>query len=169
MCYLWVRLKNAKEKIAMLKALTHFDPKYIPVYVCAPGAEPTIFMSEEVVLGKNVYIGPNTQLLGAVRLGKNVRIVGNVVIDGTTGPIIIGAWTRIEPFVFINGPAKIGENCVIRANCVFHNSICGESCDIKGEIESSTLGDNVETYASCIMHNSSCGDHCKLGAMRIEY
>lgn len=148
----------------MLKALMHFDVTYIPDGLCPPGAESTIFISEKVVLGSSVYIGPNTQIIGRVVIGRGVRIVGNSVLDGTDGPIFVATGTKIEPFAFVKGPAEIGKDCVIRARCSFRNSSCGDDCDLKGEIENCILGNRIITHASCIMYQLSCGNDCNLGA-----
>ncbi|OGZ44187.1 MAG: hypothetical protein A2719_02390 [Candidatus Ryanbacteria bacterium RIFCSPHIGHO2_01_FULL_45_22] len=135
----------------------------LPGKICPSGAGDTIF-AERLVLGKDVYIGPNMQLIGTVYLRDGVHIMGNTVFDGTDGPIYIESRTKVEPGVFIVGPATIGEDSKLRAKLNFRKSTCGNNCDLRGEIGSSMLGNNIETYASCIIHDSSCGDHCKLGA-----
>ena len=129
-----------------------------------PGAEDTIFLSEGMVLGERVYIGPFTQITGDVHLGDGVKIIGNCVIDGKNGPVIIGAGTVIEPHTLIVGPAVIGENSEIRAKCSFRKSDCGSGCKLVGEIEECIIGNNLRTRPGCVMFQSTIGNDCEIGA-----
>lgn len=148
----------------MRKELSLSDRNCILEGLCPSGTESSIFLTGDIRFNIGVYVGPNTQLLGEIHIEEGVHMAGNIVIDGTDGPVIIGAGTKIEPFTYIEGPADIGKNCVIRTKCSFRRSDCGNNCDLKGEIEDCKLGQRVTTYASCIMLNSFCVDDCNLGA-----
>ncbi len=87
------------------------------------GIHPTAIVSEGVVLGDNVKIGPYCIVGDEVSLGDGVELISHVVVEGLTS---IGANTRIFPFASIGhipqdlkyagekSRLEVGQNCIIR-------------------------------------------------------
>ena len=147
----------------LLSFLHTSEQPTVPASLSYPaGAENDIYLSDGVVLGEDVSIGPFTQLIGSVHLGAGVKIIGNCVIDGTEGLVTIGAGTKIEPHTLIVGPAIIGANSEIRAKCSFRKSECGSGCVLIGEIEECAIGNNLRTRPGCVMFQSIIGNGCKV-------
>ena len=63
--------------------------------------------------------------------------IDNVVIDESNGPVFISESAIIEPFVIINGPAFIGDNCLIKSHSNISKSIINHNCKVKGEVHTS--------------------------------
>ena len=158
-----------------LKPLSHFLETFGQPTVPAslsypPGAENTIFLSEGVVLGESVYIGPFSQIIGDVRLGGGVKIVGNCVIDGTNGPVIIGVGTVIEPHTLIVGPAVIGKNCTILAGCIMRDSSCGDRCKLGAHINRTKMGHRVNAkYGDINLLDGTIGNDVNVSACTTFY
>ena len=61
----------------------------------------------------------------------------HVVIDESSGPVFISESAIIEPFVIINGPVFIGDNCLIKSHSNISKSIINHNCKVKGEVHTS--------------------------------
>ena len=61
----------------------------------------------------------------------------HVVIDESSGPVFISESAIIEPFVIINGPVFIGDNCLIKSHSNISKSIINHDCKVKGEVHTS--------------------------------
>ena len=63
--------------------------------------------------------------------------IDNVVINESNGPVFIANSAIIEPFVILNGPLFIGDNCLIKSHSNISNSIINHNCKVKGEVHTS--------------------------------
>lgn len=77
-------------------------------------------------------------------LGNEVYTVGEpeigpfVTLDSRDGPIVIFDGTKIQPNVYIQGPAIIGKNSLIKASArIYEGTTIGPVCKVAGEIEES--------------------------------
>jgi UDP-N-acetylglucosamine acyltransferase len=81
-------------------------------------------------------VDPTAVLRGDVDLATDVTIGPHCVIDGTTGPVRIGAGTRLIGNVYLHGPLLLG-----KANIVYPNACLGFSPQARG----------------CDPHEAGCG------------
>ena len=65
--------------------------------------------------------------------------IDNVVIDESNGPVFISSSATVEPFVVLNGPLFIGNNCLIKSHSNISKSIINHDCKVKGEVHTCLL------------------------------
>ena len=86
------------------------------------------------------YLAPGAQVLGRVRLARDVSIWFNCVLRGDLAPIEIGAGSNIQDLTTIHiegleerldGKERgtvIGENVTVGHNCVIHSCVLEDGC-----------------------------------------
>lgn len=73
-------------------------------------------------------------------LGERVQIAPNVVLDASSGPILIGNDVKIMPNSTIIGPCFIGDHSVIKIGAkIYEKTSIGEWCKVGGEVENSVI------------------------------
>jgi carbonic anhydrase/acetyltransferase-like protein (isoleucine patch superfamily) len=86
-------------------------------------------ISQELVLGEDVFIAPGARVMGTVALGNRVSVWFNAVLRGDTEQITIGAGTNIQDGAVVHAdpgdPAQIGEECVIGHLAIVHGACIG--------------------------------------------
>ena len=128
-----------------------------------PSIHPTATVSKEAELADDVQIGPYCVLIGKVRLGRGVRLIGNNYING---PATIGDGTILWPFACLGfepqdykfGPGAqtagivVGSNCLIREHATVHAATSAE--------KPTTIGDKcflmVNTH---VAHDARVGNN----------
>ncbi|MCR5537507.1 MAG: acyl-ACP--UDP-N-acetylglucosamine O-acyltransferase [Succinivibrio sp.] len=98
----------------------------------------------------NGIIDPSARIGDKVKLGKNVSIGANAIIEGE---VSIGDDTVIEPLCVIRGPTTIGKR-----NHFFQFCSIGEACqDLKynGEPTELIIGDDNVMREHCSMHRGT--------------
>ncbi|KTD33807.1 UDP-3-O-(R-3-hydroxymyristoyl)-glucosamine N-acyltransferase [Legionella nautarum] len=96
---------------SFIQLLSYFYPSRKPV----PGIHPTASIAEDVSLGKNVFIGPYTNIEPGVSIGDNCIIKGHASIGAD---VSIGADTVLHPHVTIYDRCQIGNRVCIHASSV---------------------------------------------------
>lgn len=127
----------------------------------ATGIHPTAIIEEGALLDDDVSVGPYCVVGGGVRLGKSVRLVSHVFVEGNTE---IGEDCTVHPFATIGLPpqdvkykgeptrVKIGRGNVIREYVSIHRASVG------GDGET-TIGDG--NFLMAYVH---VAHDCKLGS-----
>lgn len=109
-----------------------------------PLIHPTATVSKEAELADDVQIGPYCVLVGKVRLGRGVRLIGNNYVNG---PTTIGDGTILWPFACIGfepqdykfGPGAatagvvIGTGCLIREHATVHAATSVDKPTVVGD------------------------------------
>ncbi|HEY6219996.1 MAG TPA: putative sugar nucleotidyl transferase [Gemmatimonadaceae bacterium] len=91
--------------------------------------------SHATILGDHpILIDPGSSVADS----ESTLIERHVVLDATTGPILIEAGAHIRSFTRITGPCRIGHKSTIMGGDVTGCSI-GPVCKVRGEISSSIL------------------------------
>jgi UDP-N-acetylglucosamine acyltransferase len=140
---------------------------------------PTAYVSKACELAEDVEVGPHCILDGAVRLGRGVRLIGHVYIQG---PATIGEGTTVYPFASIGFPAQdfkfkpgdptagvsIGAGAVIREHVTIHAATSREIATSIGDrvymMVNSHVGHDCEVGRnSVLVNNSAVGGHAVLG------
>jgi UDP-N-acetylglucosamine diphosphorylase / glucose-1-phosphate thymidylyltransferase / UDP-N-acetylgalactosamine diphosphorylase / glucosamine-1-phosphate N-acetyltransferase / galactosamine-1-phosphate N-acetyltransferase len=100
-----------------------------------------------------------------VWLGEGVVIKPGVVIDGSSGPVVIDEEALIMPNAVINGPAYIGKKSVIKACAtIYENTSIGPVCKIGGEVEGCIFQAYVNKQHNGFMGHSYLGEWVNIGA-----
>lgn len=145
-----------------------------------PRIHSSAIVSDEADIAEDVDIGPWCVVAGRVTLGRGVRLISNVHLEG---PVRIGEGTIVYPFACIGFPAQdtkfslgdptagvvIGRECIIREHVTIHAATNVET--------PTTLGDNVfmmvESHVGhdgriddgvVMVNNSAIGGHGHIGA-----
>lgn len=151
-----IRVKDPYAAIASL--LQQFNKKERK-----SGIEQPSHISEDVVLGDNVYIGAFSYIGKGAKLGNNVKIYPNSYIGEG---VEIGDDTEIRPHVTIYEGCKVGERCILHAGCVigadgFGFALDGETYTKIPQIGIVIIEDDVEIGANTTV------DRATMGATRI--
>jgi len=150
-----------------------------------PLIHPTATVSKEAELAEDVQIGPFCVLIGKVRLGRGVRLIGNNYING---PTTIGDGTILWPFAcfgfepqdFKFGPGAqtagvvIGSNCMIREHATVHAATSADKPTVVGDkcflmvnthvAHDARIGNNVVfVNGAGIAGHGEIGDNVTLG------
>lgn len=115
---------------------------------------PTASVSQDCTFGRGVEVGPYCVLRGRVTLGNDVKLIGNVYLNG---PVSIGDGTVVYPFACLgfepqdfkfkpghqSAGVLIGNNCIIRENATVHASTHAETPTIIGDKVFMMVGTHV--------------------------
>ena len=75
-----------------------------------------------------------------VFMDKTAKIMPQVVVDGSNGPVFIDRDVVIQPHVYIQGPVYIGPSVLIKAGAqIYSGSSIAEGCKIGGEVNNSII------------------------------
>ncbi|HBA8113194.1 TPA: acetyltransferase, partial [Escherichia coli] len=98
---------------------------------------------------------------------KDFRIADNVVVDTSSGDVVIGSGTRICHGVVIQGPVVIGSNCLIGNNSLIRqNTIIGNNVSIgfASEIKNAIIESEVLIGPQCFIADSVVKQQVYIGA-----
>jgi UDP-N-acetylglucosamine acyltransferase len=137
-------------------------------------------VDERAELADDVVIGPLCVVEGPVKLGKGVRLVGQVHLRG---PLTVGDGTTLYPFSSAGLPAQhtgidhdkptagaiIGPGCTLRENATVHASMGDEHPTTVGEgcylMACSHVGHDCVLSDRVILANSAVlGGHAEIGS-----
>lgn len=96
----------------------------------------------EAAIHRTDFLNAHVVALNAesVAVGENSSIAPFVVLDATSGPIIIGSNVTIMPHTTIIGPCAIGDYSTIKAGAkIYGGTVIGQRCKVGGEVECSTF------------------------------
>ncbi|MEL7499955.1 MAG: putative sugar nucleotidyl transferase [Planctomycetota bacterium] len=100
-----------------------------------------------------------------VFLGRHVHVSDHVVMDGSTGPIIIDDGVKIGPFSFFRGPLYIGPNSKISEHASIKDGVSVQhTCKIGGEVEGTILEAYTNKQHHGFLGHSYLGSWINLGA-----
>lgn len=99
-----------------------------------------------------------------IHVSDNAEIHSSVVLDSSSGPIIISDNVKIAPFCYLKGPLFIGEQTEIKAHTQLTNSSVHKNCRISGEVSNSIVFDYSNKGHLGFIGHSIIGEWCNLGA-----
>ncbi len=140
---------------AFLKLLEHFYPVKKPV----AHIHPTALIAEDVILGKNLSIGPYVTIEAGATIGESCVIKGQVTIGAG---VTIGANTTIHPQVTIYEGCQIGARVIIHASTVIGSDGFGYLFDEGQQVKIPHVGyviieDDVEIGANTVVDRATIG------------
>lgn len=117
------------------------------------GDESIVFSGVHMVGEENIVIG------------EAAVIKPGVVLDASTGPIVIGDGTMIMANATINGPVYIGKQCLIKAGAkIFEGTSIGDVCKIGGEVDGTIFSCHSNKQHDGFMGHSYIGEWVNIGA-----
>lgn len=100
-----------------------------------------------------------------IQIGSKSVIGAGVVLDATSGPILIGAGVMIQPHAVIQGPASIGDGTLVKAGTRINpDTTVGPVCKVAGEIEHSIIQGYANKAHEGYLGHSFLGSWVNLGA-----
>ena len=95
---------------------------------------------DEAGVAGTVATGSHLVNPAGVHIGAGTRIKPCVVIDAEDGPVWIGERVTILPHTYIQGPAYIGNDCLIQPGAIVHaGTTIGPRSKVGGEVEASII------------------------------
>jgi len=119
---------------------------------------------KDILDGKVRIEIPGKKIAHNIWVGRDVEIDPDARVRG---PVIIGNFTRIKKGAEISEYSVIGENCLIEENAsikksiIFHNTVVGRKCELRGAIvgKRCVLGEGVSVYEDAVV-----ADDCSVGS-----
>jgi UDP-N-acetylglucosamine diphosphorylase/glucosamine-1-phosphate N-acetyltransferase len=97
-------------------------------------------------------------------IGKDVKIENCVFLDASKGPIYIDNYSIIRANTVIEGPAYIGEGCLIKCGSFLNTVAIGKVTKLSGEIEESIFQGYANKQHFGFLGHSYIGEWVNLGA-----
>ncbi len=100
-----------------------------------------------------------------VFIGKKTVIHPYVVIDASTGPVIIEDNVMVQPHVYIQGPVWINSKTIIKSGArIYGGTSIGYNCRAAGEISSSIIHSYTNKAHGGFLGHSYLGQWINIGA-----
>ena len=102
------------------------------------------------------------------QIDSTAIVEDGATLDDTSGPIIIGARTRICAGAILRGPIRIGAGSMIGNNVMLRGpALIGDDVRIgyTSEIKQAIIGDRVSIGPLCFVSDSKVDDDAYLGAL----
>ena len=100
-----------------------------------------------------------------IHIGAGSVVGPGAVLDATEGPIYLGKNVRILPTVVIEGPAYIGDGTLIKAGAkIYGSTSIGPLCKVGGEIEHSIMHSHANKQHDGFLGHSYISPWVNLGA-----
>src|ERR1041385_1591120 len=113
----------------------------------------TVVTGAHLINKKNIHLGSGT----AIRPGA--------VLDAENGAVIIGKNVMVMPNSFIEGPAYIGDNSVIKAGAkIYHGTSIGKRCKVGGEVDAAIIQSYSNKQHDGFLGHSYVGSWVNIGA-----
>ncbi|MGH7127766.1 MAG: putative sugar nucleotidyl transferase, partial [Planctomycetaceae bacterium] len=101
----------------------------------------------------------------AIHIEAGARIKPCVVIDAEQGPVWIGRDVTVLPHCYIQGPAYLGDGCLLQPGAVVHaGSTIGPRCKVGGEIEASIIQGHSNKQHDGFLGHSYIGSWVNIAA-----
>ncbi len=98
-------------------------------------------------------------------IGKKTVISPYVVIDASTGPVIIEDDVMVQPHVFIQGPVWINSKTIVKSGArIYGGTSIGFNCRAAGEISSSIILSYTNKAHGGFLGHSYLGQWINIGA-----
>jgi UDP-N-acetylglucosamine diphosphorylase/glucosamine-1-phosphate N-acetyltransferase len=117
--------------------------------------------SEEAV----VY--PGARMVGEenILVGEGVVVKPGVVLDASSGPIVINDGATVMANAVVLGPAYIGRNSVVKAGAkILEGTSIGDVCKVGGEVGNTVFGNYSNKQHDGFVGHSYIGEWVNIGA-----
>lgn len=110
---------------------------------------------------------PGVQMVGEenVVVGESAVVRPGVVLDASTGPIIISDGAMVMPNATILGPAYVGKGSIIKSGAkILQGTSVGDTCKIGGEVDQTVFGAYSNKQHDGFIGHSYVGEWVNIGA-----
>lgn len=111
-------------------------------------------LKAKVQKGQNVFLAPNSTVLGSVTLGNQASVWYQAVVRGDSDAITIGDRTNVQDGAIIHVdpgvPVEVGHDCILGHAAIVHGATIGDH---------SLIG-----MRATILNNAQIGNWCIVGA-----
>lgn len=97
-------------------------------------------------------------------VSPRAKVHATVVIDDTSGPILIADHAEIGAYSVLKGPVVVGEYTVVKEHSLIGGSVIGPKCKVAGEISASIIHGYSNKAHYGFLGHSFVGAWCNLGA-----
>ena len=102
---------------------------------------------------------------GQLRIGCDTKIAPHVVLDTSSGPLVIDDGVEIMPFSYLQGPGYVGPGCRLKAHTrLYEGCHLGPVCRIAGEVAESLLLGYANKQHDGFLGHAVLGEWVNLGA-----
>ena len=148
-----IRLKQPKTALAKILGM------FFPPYKYPPGVHPSAQVAKDVRLGKDVHIGPNTVVQPGASIGDRTALDAGVVLGRNA---TIGADCVLHANVTIYHQVRIGDRCIIHSGTVIGSDGFGYVWEGKTRLKVPQVGtvvleDDVEIGANSAIDRATIG------------
>jgi UDP-N-acetylglucosamine diphosphorylase/glucosamine-1-phosphate N-acetyltransferase len=110
---------------------------------------------------------PGVRMVGEenIFIGESSVIRPGVVLDASSGPIIISDGTTVMPNTTILGPVSIGKGSIIKSGAkILEGTSVGDTCKIGGEVDQTIFGAYTNKQHDGFIGHSYIGEWVNIGA-----
>ena len=90
------------------------------------------YLENQPEFGENIFLAPNTSVIGSVKLGNRVSIWFGSVLRGDIAPVEVGEGSNIQDnsvlHVADDAPCIVGKNVVVGHNAILHGCTVEDEC-----------------------------------------
>ena len=110
---------------------------------------------------------PGVKMVGEenIFIGESSVIRPGVVLDASSGPIIISDGTTVMPNATILGPVCIGKGCIVKSGAkILEGTSIGDTCKIGGEVDQTIFSAYSNKQHDGFIGHSYIGEWVNIGA-----
>lgn len=116
-------------------------------------------------LEERIRQGEYREIQPDVFCSGQVELADHVVMDTTSGPIVIEEGASVGPFTLLEGPVFVGRNCRIIEHAAIKDCVSlGSTTKIGGEVEASVIESYTNKQHHGFLGHSYLGSWINLGA-----
>jgi bifunctional UDP-N-acetylglucosamine pyrophosphorylase/glucosamine-1-phosphate N-acetyltransferase len=154
---------NTREELAMMERVLRekINRKWMDAGVTLKDPH-TTYIDEEVVIGRDTVIGPNTHLLGHTVIGERCRIDGNAYLtDARLGDGVHLKFNVVITESVLEEKAEVGPFSHLRPGAVLKRNVhIGNFVEVKN----STIGEGTKASHLTYIGDASVGSETNIGA-----
>ena len=158
-----IRGINTREELAMMERLLQdrINRKWMAAGVTLKDPQ-TTYIEDEVVIGKDTSIGPNTHLLGRTVIGERCRVDGNAYLtDARLGDEVHLRFGVVITDSVLEKRVEVGPFCHLRPGTHLKASVhIGNFVEVKNSV----IGEGTKASHLTYIGDASVGSETNIGA-----
>jgi len=101
----------------------------------------------------------------AIHIARRSRVMAGAVLNAEGGPVVLREGATVEPLAYVEGPAAIGENAIVRAGArIRGGTSIGPVCRVGGEVAETVFQGYANKQHDGFLGHSFVGEWVNLGA-----
>lgn len=100
-----------------------------------------------------------------ILIASGAKVRSGAILDGESGPVIIGDHVTVQPGAYLEGPVCVGDHSLIKAGAkIFGETSIGPGCKIGGEVAESIFQSWSNKQHDGFLGHAYIGEWVNLGA-----